>query len=72
MARTDGARSGAKRNFRRRQAKAKMAASIGAPLRLDDVDISKRRRLGKVRVSCNAVATTHRHVFEVRGVAGII
>ena len=49
-----------------------MAAPIGAPPRLDDAGISKRGRLGKVRVSCDAVATTHRHVFAVRGGAGVI
>ena len=39
-----------------------------ASLRFDDVDTSTRRRLGKVRVSCDVVAaTTHRHVFAVRG-----
>ena len=48
-----------------------MAAPSGAPPRLDDAGISKRHRLGKVRVSCGAAAVNHRHVFEAGGVAGV-
>ena len=44
-----------------------MAAPSGAPPRLDDADISKRHRLGKVRVSCGAAAVNHCLAFAVGG-----